>query len=106
MPLSPFFIRMAAGVMYPTARQISCITVSIPMPKSMSPLVMLRSLFMTDESIMPARNTFMTILLRPLLNSGPTSFVFAHIYPSARMMTSSAIFSNITSIFGIPQAKS
>ena len=32
MPLSPFFIRMAAGVMYPTARQISCITVSIPMP--------------------------------------------------------------------------
>ena len=85
----------------PTAKHTICITKSMAMPKSISPLLMLSSLFITDASIIPARNTFMTILLRPLLNSGPTSLIFAQMYPMASMITSSAIFSNKTSILCI-----
>ena len=49
----------------------------ISMPKPSSFPLRVSSLFMTESSIVAARNTFITSLLSPLLNSAPTIFSLA-----------------------------
>ena len=74
MPLSPSFIRSSPGLSQPMPMLMSVETVISRIPRAISLPDISSSLFMTEDRIMPARNTFITSLLSPLLNSGPTSF--------------------------------
>ena len=78
IPRSPFFMRSTVGLIKPMPRQISTIKVSIRKPVSASEPDSSISLLMTEDRIIPTKNKFMTSLLSPLLNSGPTSFILAH----------------------------
>ena len=78
IPLSPSLILSTPGLIHAIAKQISIISASIKNPVSASAPVSSISLLITEDKIMPTRKKFITSLLNPLLNSGPTSFSLAH----------------------------
>ena len=78
IPISPSLMRRTVGLIHAMPKQISSISASIKNPVRVSETVSSISLFITEDKIMPTRKKFITSLLNPLLNSGPTSFSLAH----------------------------